>query len=61
MDQHYFDNGTKAGTAGGTILTILFNIQTADILKTAMLAAVGAMVSFAVTLFLKSIINRFKK
>ena len=61
MDQHYFDNGTKAGTAGGTILTILFYIQSADILKTAILAAVGALVSFAVTLFLKFIINRFKK
>ncbi len=61
MNQHYFDSSTKAGTIGGTLLTILVNINSADLLKTGFLAAVGAVVSFIVTLFLKFLIKRFKK
>lgn len=60
MNQH-FDNTTKAGTAGGTLLTIFANISSADILKTVILAAIGAAVSFMVTIFLKALIKRFKK
>lgn len=60
MNQH-FDNTTKAGTAGGTLLTIFANISSSDVFKTAILAAVGAIVSFTVTIFLKAIIKRFKK
>jgi hypothetical protein len=56
-----FDNTTKAGTAGGTLLTVFGNISSQDILKTVVLAAVGAVVSFGVTVFLKSIINHFKR
>ena len=56
-----FDNSTKAGTAGGTILTILVNINSTDLFKTGILAAVGAIVSFCVTLILKFLIKRFKK
>lgn len=60
MSQEYFDNSTKAGTAGGTLLTILVNITSADLLKTGLLAAAGAVVSFTVTLLLKFLIKRFK-
>jgi mannitol-specific phosphotransferase system IIBC component len=56
-----FDTSTKAGTAGGTLLTILGNINSADLLKTGILAAVGAVVSFSVTLLLKFLIKRIKK
>ena len=56
-----FDQNTKAGTLGGTLLTIVANIQSSDLFKTAMLAMVGAVVSFSVTLFLKFLIKRFKK
>lgn len=56
-----FDNSTKAGTAGGTLLTVLFNIRSEDLLKTGVLAAVGAVVSFSVTVFLKFILKRLKK
>ena len=38
----YFDTHTKAGTAGGTLLSIFANIHSGDILKTAILAAIGA-------------------
>jgi mannitol-specific phosphotransferase system IIBC component len=61
MNQGYFDNSTKAGTAGGTLLTIIANINSADLLKTVILAALGAVVSFGVTLLLKLLIKRLKK
>jgi mannitol-specific phosphotransferase system IIBC component len=56
-----FDNTTKAGTAGGTLLTIFGNISSQDIMKTIVLAGVGAVVSFCITVLLKSIIKRLKK
>jgi mannitol-specific phosphotransferase system IIBC component len=61
MTQEYFDNSTKAGTVGGTLLTILVNINSADLLKTVILASLGAVVSFSVTLLLKVLIERFRK
>ena len=61
MNQQYFDSSTRAGTIGGTMLTVLVNIKSEDILKTGILAALGAVVSFTVTLFLKFLIKRFKK
>ncbi|OPZ15535.1 MAG: hypothetical protein BWZ05_02261 [Bacteroidetes bacterium ADurb.BinA245] len=60
MNQH-FDNTTKAGTAGGTLLTIFANITSEDVIKTIILAAIGAAVSFTVTIFLKALIKRLKK
>ncbi|MBS1744082.1 MAG: hypothetical protein JST81_13705 [Bacteroidetes bacterium] len=56
-----FDNNTKAGTAGGTLLIVLLNIRSEDLLKTAVLAAVGAVVSFCVTLALKLVIKHLRK
>jgi hypothetical protein len=56
-----FDNTTKTGTAGGTLLTIFANISREDLVKTVLLAAIGAVVSFSVTLVLKFLIKYFKK
>lgn len=56
-----FDSTVRRGTAGGTLLTILGNITSDDIAKTAILAAVGAVVSFVVTLMLKLLTKRIKK
>ncbi|MEO5888930.1 MAG: hypothetical protein ABIQ31_01695 [Ferruginibacter sp.] len=61
MDQHYFDNTTKAGTASGTLLTIFINIKSEDLFKTAILAGVGALVSFSVTVLLKALVKWFSK
>ena len=52
---------TLMGTAGGTFLSVLPNIQSADVLKTVLLAAIGAIVSFTISLVLKSIIKKHKK
>ena len=59
--ESYFDNTTKAGTATGTLLTILVNISRADLLKTVVLAAIGAAVSFVVTLILKAVARYLHK
>ena len=56
-----FDNTTKRGTAGGALLTIFANINSEDLIKTAILAAIGAVVSFGVTLILKLLVKRIKK
>ena len=57
----YFDNHAKAGTVSGTLLTIFANIHSDDLLKTAILAAIGAAVSFSVTLLLKIAIKHLKR
>jgi hypothetical protein len=55
------NNHTIIGTAGGTFLSIVPNIQSADILKTVLLAAIGAVVSFSISLVLKCIIKKHRK
>ncbi len=55
------NTGTKAGTIGGTLLTVFYNIRSEDVAKTIVLAGVGAVVSFVVSLLLKKILKYFKK
>lgn len=50
---NYVDNSTKVSTAFGTMLTIFVNIQTEDLIKTVLLAAVGGVSSFMATLLIK--------
>ena len=47
---------TILGTVSGTVLTVVMNIESSDILKTVVLAALGAVVSFAVTVALKRVL-----
>jgi hypothetical protein len=49
------------GTVSGTALTVLVNIGSSDILKTAILAAIGAVVSFSVSLLMKWIAKKLKR
>ena len=56
-----FDHSTKAGTIGGTLLTIFANIKSEDLVKTAILAGIGAIVSFSVTMLLKLFIRWVKR
>jgi mannitol-specific phosphotransferase system IIBC component len=55
------NNHTLMGTAGGTFLSMIPNIQSEDIVKTAVLATVGAIVSFTISLLLKSLNKKHKK
>ncbi len=54
-------NHTMMGTAGGTFLSIVPNIHSFDILRTVVLASVGAIVSFTVSMLLKRIMKKHKK
>jgi len=51
----------RTGTAAGTFLSILPNLFSEDVLKTIILAALGASVSFTVSLLLKWIIKSKNK
>ena len=55
---------TILGTVSGTVLTVAMNIESSDILKTVVLAALGAVVSFVVTVALKRVwplVDSFKR
>jgi len=54
-------NSTVIGTAGGTFLSVLPNLHSEDVLKTILLASVGAVVSFSISLVLKFLIKKHKK
>ena len=55
------NTGTKAGTIGGTFISVAANIQNGDVLKTIVLAAIGAIVSFSVSLLMKLLILKLRK
>lgn len=55
------ESGTILGTVSGTALTVAVNVGSSDILKTAILASLGAVVSFSVSLLLKWLVKYFKK
>ena len=50
----------KAGTIGGFALSVIPNLTSADVLKTIVLAFIGAVVSFGVTLLLKQLTSNKK-
>ena len=51
----------RIGTGGGTLLGILGTLGMGDVFATAILAAVGATVSFAMTLLLQHLHRRRRK
>ena len=53
--------GTLAGTVSGALLTLFANIHSEDLMKTIVLAAIGALVSFIVSLGLGWIWRRVKR
>ena len=55
------ESGTILGTVSGTVLTVAVNVGSTDILKTVILAALGAVVSFGMSVFLKWLVKRFKR
>ena len=58
MDSNF---GTKAGTIGGTLISIFCNLHKEDVAKTITLAGLGAIVSFLVSILMKTIYRWFKK
>ena len=57
----YSPHVMKAGTVGGTLLVIIIQIQQAEFIKTAILASIGAVVSFGVTTVLRWILKKVKR
>ncbi|WP_276504437.1 hypothetical protein [Terrimonas pollutisoli] len=58
MNEHSY---TKTGTVGGTITILLANINSGDVIKTAVLAGVGAVVSFVLSLLLKELVKWWRR
>ena len=50
----------KATTLGGTLLVLFANINSADIVRTAVLAAIGAAVSYIMSLLIKRVVSWWK-
>ena len=54
-------NSTVMGTAGGTFLSVLPNLHSEDVIRTIILATLGAVVSFTMSLVLKLLIKKHRK
>jgi hypothetical protein len=54
-------NHTLIGTAGGTFLSVLPNLHSEDVFKTVLLASIGAVASFIVSMALKILLRKYKK
>jgi hypothetical protein len=54
-------NPALMGTAGGTFLSVLPNLHSEDVLRTVLLAGIGAIVSFGISMVLKFIIKKYQK
>ena len=62
MDVNYQpDNAMKAGTAGGMLLALLMKLDAASLLETAVVAAVGAVISFGVSVLLKWALRKIRR
>ena len=61
MTDQQFNGHTTYGTLGGIITIILVNINVGDILRTIVLAAVGAVVSLAVSLACNYWLRKWRK
>jgi hypothetical protein len=59
MQQHA-DINLKIGFAGGTILSFIANINADDIERTLLLSAIGATISFAISLLLKKALHWYR-
>ncbi|MBI5373731.1 MAG: hypothetical protein HZA79_17025 [Sphingobacteriales bacterium] len=61
MNQSSFFSGTGYSTAIGTLLSIIPGIKLGDVLQTVILGAIGASVSFLVTLAWKQLLRNTKR
>jgi len=59
VESSFLNGNTKAGMAGGTVLVILLRMDIQEIGHTVILATIGAVVSFTVSVLLRYIIRKF--
>jgi len=55
------NNTTFTGTVGGTFLSMVPNLNSEDVIKTILLATIGAVVSFWISVLLKYLSKKYKK
>jgi hypothetical protein len=60
-NHHNIESGTILGTVSGTALTVVMNIGSSDIIKTVVLASLGAVVSFSVSVLLKWLMKKIRR
>jgi hypothetical protein len=51
---------TKATTICGTLIVLMANIKSTDIVRTIVLTMIGAIVSFGMSVLIKAIVNWWK-
>jgi hypothetical protein len=61
MPEYSFNSHTNFGTAGGILTIFLVNISSGDVIRTAILAAIGALVSYSISHLLKYCIRKWRK
>ena len=61
MNESSVSGSRRAGAAGGTLLSLLASLHCGDLVKTAVLAAVGAIVSFCVSYLLKRLVKHLRR
>jgi hypothetical protein len=61
MTEQQLTGHTIYGTLGGIITIFLVNISAGDLLKTALLSAIGAVVSISVSLAVKYGLRKWRK
>ena len=54
-------NSPLVGTASGTFLSVLPNLHSEDFWRTIVLAILGAVVSFSISILLKKLVQKEKK
>jgi len=58
---HYANTHLKIGFAGGTLMSFIANINSDDIIRTILLTAMGATVSFGISLLLKKAVHWYRQ
>ena len=61
MAEQFNHNNTRIGTLGGTLVVLLFKVNMDEIMQTAFMAAVGATVSFGISVLLRHIFRQFRR
>lgn len=57
MNPGHIDRSQQVGFVGGTLTGVFTNISVADVVVTVILSAIGALVSFLVSMMLRRIFN----
>jgi hypothetical protein len=60
-EPEFRSSDTKAGTIGGVLLALLLRISVNELLQTALFSAVGAFVSFSVSVGMRWLLTKLKR